>query len=247
VTEASPAPTVDVRDVWFTYRDGQYALRNVSLSAVAGQTTMVVGVSGSGKTTLLKMAKGLVPVQRGAVKLLGADVPRPGSRLDSRVAYIPQQLGLVRTRSVLENTLTGTLGKLGSIPSVLGSFPGHLVALAYQRLQALGIEHKARDRVHSLSGGERQRVAIARALMQEPRVILADEFTSQLDPVTAREILDIMRGIAKEGVTIIIATHQIELVGEYADRVVAIRSGEKVLDAAAADVGSESLTAALRA
>jgi phosphonate transport system ATP-binding protein len=234
-----------MRDIWFTYRKG-YALRDVSIAASAGQTTMVVGVSGSGKTTLFKLAKGLVPVQKGSVRVLGAQVPRAGQRLDARVAYIPQQLGLVRTRSVLENALTGALGRLGPIPSMLGSFPRPLVDLAMSRLESLGILHKARDRVDSLSGGERQRVAIARALMQEPRVILADEFTSQLDPMTAREILGIMRGIASEGVTILIATHQLELVGGYADRVIALRTGEKVLDAEVAEADTATIERALR-
>ena len=168
------------------------------------------------------------------------------ARLDHRVAYIPQQLGLVRSRSVLENTLIGALWRLGAVPSLFGWFPRELVELAHERLRSLGIAHKAQERAYSLSGGERQRVAIARALMQEPQVLLADEFTSQLDPVTAREILEIMRGISKEGVTLLIATHQIELVGEYADRVVAIRAGEKVLDADAADVTPDHLTAVLR-
>lgn len=233
-------------DVWFTYGKGHPALRGVTLSAFAGQTTMVVGVSGSGKTSLLKLAKGLLPVQRGRVQVLGAPVSgSEHARLDHRVAYIPQQLGLVRSRSVLENTLVGGLWRLGPAPSLFNWFPSPLVELAQRNLESLGIAHKARDRVFSLSGGERQRVAIARALMQEPSVLLADEFTSQLDPVTAREILGITRAIARSGVTLIIATHQIELVGEYADRVIAIRSGEKVLDASAAEVTSASLNSVL--
>ncbi|MBM2810565.1 MAG: transporter related [Chloroflexi bacterium] len=207
---------------------------------------MLVGASGSGKTTLLKLAKGLVPIQRGTFRLLGDPVPNAArARLDHRVAYIPQQLGLVRSRSVLENTLVGALWRLGVVPSFFGWFPGDMMDLAHQRLRSLGIGHKAMERVQSLSGGERQRVAIARALMQEPRVLLADESTSQLDPVTAREILGIMRGIADEGVTLLIATHQVELVGGYADRVVALRAGEKVLEANAADVTEDDMTAAL--
>jgi phosphonate transport system ATP-binding protein len=142
--------------------------------------------------------------------------------------------------------LVGALWRLGPIPSFFGWFPGELMNLAHERLRSLGIGHKAMERVQSLSGGERQRVAIARALMQEPRVLLADEFTSQLDPVTAREILGIMRAIADEGVTLLIATHQIELVREYADRVIALRAGAKVLEANAGEITEDDITAALR-
>lgn len=244
---AAAACALEADDLWFSYGRGVPALKGVRLRAAAGQVTMLVGTSGSGKTTLLKLAKGLLPVQRGTIRLLGSEVPRTApARLDHRVAYIPQQLGLVRGRSVLENTLTGALWRIGMLRSLTGWYPAYLVARAHERLRSLGIAHKAGERAYALSGGERQRVAIARALMQEPQILLADELTSHLDPVTAREILTIMRGIAREGVTLLIATHQVDLVSEYADRVVVLQDGELVHDGAVGALSPSELTALMR-
>jgi phosphonate transport system ATP-binding protein len=238
---APPAPAVEARDLWFAYVRGRPVLRGVSLAVPAGRITMVLGASGSGKTTLLRLVKGLLRPQQGVIRVLGAPVRRParGGRLDARVAYIPQQLGLVRSDTVLANTLTGAIRRAGAWRSLLRWFPSPLVDEAQATLTRLGIGHKATEPVRSLSGGERQRVAIARALMQRPRMLVADEFVSQLDAVTTAAILDIVRDIARGGVTVLMTAHDLDLVARYADRVVVLRAGEKVLDvpAAATDVG----------
>jgi phosphonate transport system ATP-binding protein len=224
-------PALEASDLWFSYAAGRSVLRGVSFAAMPGRITMVLGVSGSGKTTLLKLCKGLLAPPRGTVCVLGAPVAatRRG-RLDPRVAYIPQHLGLVRTLGVIDNVLAGALARVPALPSLLRRFPRAEVERARELLDQLGIGHKAGVRAHALSGGERQRVAIARALMQEPRLLLADEFVSQLDVHTSRDILDLIRGIAGTGVSVVVATHDIELVERYADTVVVLRDGEKVLD-----------------
>lgn len=244
-----PAPALAVHDLWFAYTSDRPVLRGVSLSAEAGEITMVLGASGSGKTTLLKLVKGLLRPQRGRVEVLGQPLGAATARgrLDRRVAYIPQQLGLVRSLSVLDNALIGTLGHLGTLPGLLKLFPRDSVEQAHRILATLGIGHKAGEKVYSLSGGERQRVAIARALLQRPRLVLADEFISQLDPVTSLEIMEIMRGIARSGVALLMTTHELEIVARYADRVIVLRDGRKVLDTPAHAAAVAELGAVMKA
>lgn len=222
---------LSVNDAWLSYVPGRDVLRGVSLEADAGAVTMVLGMSGSGKTTLLKLCKGLLSPQRGEVRVLGGPVvSTQRARLDPRVAYIPQQLGLVRTLTGLDNAVTGALSRVGTIPSVLKLMPEKEVRQARELLARLGIGHKADERVYALSGGERQRVAIARALMQRPRVILADEFISDLDPLTSAEIMAIVRDVVASGVAVVMTTHEMDVVRGHADHVIVLRDGEKVLD-----------------
>lgn len=193
---------------------------------------MILGMSGSGKTTLLRLCKGLLAPRSGNVRVLGEPVTaRPGrGRLDPRVAYIPQQLGLTRTLTVLENVLTGALSRVPVLASVFGVTPGEELGRAAELLSRLGLDGKAGEKVYALSGGERQRVAIARALMQSPRILLADEFISDLDPVTTETIMGVVAEIARSGVTVVMTTHEMDVVRDYADRVVVLRAGTKVLD-----------------
>ena len=238
-----------MRDLWFGYADGRPVLKGIDFAAEAGRITMVLGASGSGKTTLLKLVKGLLRPSRGTISVLG-DPPGAASRggkLNPRVAYIPQQLGLVRGLTALDNALTGALGHVGTVPSLLKQFPRGYVEQARETLAALGIGDKADEKVYCLSGGQRQRVAIARALMQQPRLILADEFISQLDPVTSIEMMEIMRGIAERGVTLVMTTHEMGIVDRYAARVVLLRGGEKILDCPAREALPEELGVLMKA
>ena len=168
-------------------------------------------------------------------------------RLDPAVAYIPQHLGLVRNLAVLDNVLTGALARVAQLPSLLRRLPAVEHRRAHALLERLGIGHKADEKVHALSGGERQRVAIARALMQEPRLLLADEFVSQLDVHTSRDILTIVRGIADGGVAAVVATHELDLIDRYADAVIVLREGRKVLDRRAKAGSVADFALALRA
>ncbi len=238
---------LEARDLRFSYGAGRPVLRGVSLVARAREITVVLGVSGSGKTTLLKLCKGLLAPEGGEVRVLGEPVAAvPYGRLDPRVAYIPQHLGLVRNQSALDNVLAGALGRVPQLPSLVRLLPRAEVERARKLLERLGIGHKTEDNVHALSGGERQRVAIARALMQEPRLVLGDEFVSQLDVLTSREILTIVRTIADEGVAVVMATHELELVNRYADALIVLRDGEKALDRRTGSDGIDDVAGALR-
>jgi phosphonate transport system ATP-binding protein len=218
-------PVLQARDLWFAYDSARPVLKDVSLDVRAGSMTMILGRSGGGKTTLLRVLKGLLRPQRGTVTLTAAGANgRPAA---GAIAYVPQTLGLVRSSSALDNALTGALSRVGLLGSLVRVFPGDIVSEAKETIARLGLEHKIHEPVWALSGGERQRIAIARALMQHPALILADEFVSQLDPITAEEILGMMRNIARtQGVALLITTHETDVVDEYADRIVVMVDGQ---------------------
>lgn len=184
--------------------------------------TMMLGRSGSGKTTFLKILAGLIKPASGTIDVSLVENGRPRNR---HIAYIPQNLGLVRNMTALENVVTGALGYTGTIRSIFGNFPREVYQRAEQILKELGIAGKSHRKIWNLSGGERQRVAIARALLQNPKIILADEFVSQLDPVTSMEILGVMKELAANKIAFLITTHDVELAGKYADRVIIMNDG----------------------
>lgn len=214
--------------VWFAYQRGVWVLRGVSLEVPQGSLSMVMGPSGAGKTTLLKVLAGLLRPQQGVVRILGAEVQRGVPRhLRPLVGYIPQQLGLVRNLTALENVLMGALGRSRGLGVFLSLFPRHEVERARAALDLLGIAHKAHEKVFRLSGGERQRVAIARTLLQRPKVVLADEFVSDLDLPRAAEILRLMRQVGqREGMTFLMNMHEVQLVQEFGDQVFMVKDGQ---------------------
>lgn len=239
---------VSARNLTFGYAGSLPVLRDVTFTAPQGGITMVLGASGSGKTTLLKLIKGLLHLTNGEMTVLGQTF-RAGDRrgLTPDIAYVPQGLGLVRNLTVLENALIGSLSRLPLHNRLLGGFPPALVAEATERLTRVGLGHKLHDKAYNLSGGERQRVAIIRNRMQNPKLILADEFVSQLDPITQTQIMTVVRDRTRsDGVTYIQTTHELDLVPRFADCVWVIRGGVKVLDAPVAKTSVDELERALR-
>lgn len=239
------SPVLTARDLWLSYDGRTHALQGVDLDVGRGLTTMILGRSGSGKTTLLKVLAGLLRPHRGTVE--SADAPTSNGRTPHRsVAYVPQTLGLVRSMSALENTLAGGLRTSNTLLSLFRLFPRETTERAEATLAMLGLAHKLRERVYNLSGGERQRVAIARALMQRPKLILADEFVSQLDPITAEEILDLMRRIAADGVSLVVTTHETDVVAKYADRLAVMRDGRVSYEGTAEGLSEGAMVDLLR-
>jgi phosphonate transport system ATP-binding protein len=252
VTTAPAVPAVAATGLSCAYTRGRPVLHGVDLTVAPGAICMILGPSGSGKSTLLKAMKGLVPVTAGSLDVLGVPVAGPGASprtaraLQQSIAWIPQNLGLVRSATVLANVLTGALGRVGTLPSLVGLFPEAIRQEARATLEALGIAHKADDTVFTLSGGERQRVAIGRALMQRPRLVLADEFVSHLDVVTTREIMAIVSRIARTGVSFLITSHAPDLAADHGDLVVVVRDGRKVYEGAANAFTRASVVSLLR-
>ncbi len=220
--EAPSSPILKGEDLWLAYDGKTFILQGAEIGVKSGVVSMMLGRSGSGKTTLLKVLAGLVRPQKGSVALHGS----PSRTAGPRVAYVPQTLGLVRGMTALENTLVGALHRTGTLRSVFRWFPSAVVERAKATLAGMGLAAKWDEKVIRLSGGERQRVAIARALMQEPDFILADEFVSQLDPITTDEILQAMRKLARRGTGFLVTAHDLSIVEHYADEFFIMKAGK---------------------
>lgn len=234
--------------VWFAYREPDWILKDVSLACSLRNVMMIMGPSGSGKTTLLKVLAGILRPQRGKVEVLGVEIQGGISReLRPAIGYIPQQLGLVRSLTALENVLIGALSRIGPGRGLLGLFPGHEIEQARAALDLMGISHKVREKVFRLSGGERQRVAIARTLLQRPRLVLADEFVSDLDFPRAAEILTLMRRVAeKEDIAFVMNMHDAQLVQEFGDQVLMVSNGQILHECSAQEINLDRLTEVAR-
>jgi len=225
---------VQMNGVSASYDSKSYVLKNIRLSIERGSNYAIVGQSGSGKSTLLRLMNGMMNPSEGKIMI---DYQTPNisgkkfKKLMHKIGYIPQNLGLIKNSTVLENVLIGALPRVSEFNSFLKKFSDSEVSNAKKILKQVGLEGKAERKVYMLSGGEKRRVAIARALVQEPEIILADEIVSELDHVTAREIMDVLaEAQATMNLTAIMVHHDLQLALEYADRVAVIKEGEKILE-----------------
>ena len=204
------------------------------MSIERGTNYAIIGQSGSGKSTLLKLMNGMMHPSKGIIKIdyLTPDLHNSSFKKKmSKIGYIPQNLGLVKNISVLENTLIGSLPRIGKIKSLFKIFPEKEIEEAKKILKLVGLGDKTSRKAYMLSGGEKRRVAIARALMQKPEILLADEIVSELDHVTAQEIMELIADAQKKfDLTAIMVHHDMELALEYANRVAVIKDGEKILE-----------------
>jgi phosphonate transport system ATP-binding protein len=243
---SGPEIALGAEGLWFAYRGADWILKDVSLSAQRGKITVITGPSGAGKTTLLKIIAGILQPARGRVEVLDRAINNePQRSIAPLVGYIPQQLGLVRSLTALENVLMGALGRCGNGKVLFGLFPRAEIDAARAALDLMGIAHKSDEKVFRLSGGERQRVAIARTLLQRPRVVVADEFVSDLDVPLALEILrHIRRAAEQEQMTFIMSTHRQGVVREFAENIVTLRD-RQIAPPAAAFIASEASAASL--
>ena len=195
---------------------GQYqALSDVTARVGQGEVVVVCGPSGSGKSTLIRTVNRLEPIQKGVIEVDGQDIYGPKVHLDtlrSHIGFVFQQFNLFPHLSVLENLMLAPLQlKRARRPEARER--------AMQLLERVGLAHKADAYPAQLSGGQQQRVAIARALAMNPPVMLFDEPTSALDPEMVGEVLQVMKGLAKDGMTMVCVTHEMGFAREVADRV----------------------------
>lgn len=208
-------------------------LRGIDLDVAAGEFLVVLGPSGAGKSTLLRCINGLTTPDSGELTVAGFDATetRQARRLRRQVAMIFQHHHVVPRLSVLKNVLTGRLGQVPTLASVLQLFSRADVALAMDCLRRVELESYARQRTDVLSGGQRQRVGIARALAQRPQVILADEPVASLDPKTARLVLRFLRAACRDlGITVVCNLHQVDYAREFSDRIVGLAGGKLIFD-----------------
>ena len=223
-----------MNNVYASYDSKNYVLKEITLSIDRGTIYVIVGQSGSGKSTLLKLMNSMMIPSKGIVKI-DYQTPNMNNKkfklMMHNIGYIPQSLGLIKNITVLENTLIGALPRLGKIQSLFKIFPEKEIVEAKKILKQVGLEGKEYRKAYMLSGGEKRRVAIARAFMQKPTLLLADEIVSELDSVTAREIMNLIADAQKTmNLTAIMVHHDMQLALEYANRVAVIKEGEKILE-----------------
>jgi polar amino acid transport system ATP-binding protein len=215
-------------------------LKGIRIEIAKGEVVCVLGPSGSGKSTLLRCVNLLAPPEEGEIFLEGRDICKgPGSgtgeeswELDfvrQRVGMVFQQFNLFPHKTALENV---TLAQ----EKVLGRTKEEARAKATELLERVGLGDRLDQYPETLSGGQQQRVAIARALAMDPHVMLFDEVTSALDPELVKEVLDTMRELAEEGMTMIVVTHEIGFAREVADRVIFMDGGVIVEEGPPAEV-----------
>jgi glutamate transport system ATP-binding protein len=199
-------------------------LDGVNLTVERGSAIVIAGPSGSGKSTMLRCINGLEPVDSGEVRFDGTAVDYSGkalSRLRADIGMVFQQFNLFPHMTALDNIVLGPVkGK--------GAGREEAEARARELLERVGIPEKADEYPADLSGGQQQRVAIARALAMQPKLMLFDEPTSALDPEMIREVLDVMRQLARDGMTMLVVTHEMGFAREVCDRIVFIDAGEIV-------------------
>lgn len=211
---------VELRGVHKAYGDVE-VLKGVDLTVARGEVVAVIGPSGGGKSTMLRCVNLLEPVTSGQVLLEGEDLTAPGVDLDAvrrRIGMVFQQFNLFPHLSVLDN-LTLAPRKLLRMPK------DEARERALALLARVGLAGKAEAHPGQLSGGQQQRVAIARALMMDPHVMLFDEVTSALDPELVSEVLDVMRDLARSGMTMLCVTHEMGFARELGDRLVFVDGG----------------------
>ncbi|VCU70019.1 Glutamine transport ATP-binding protein GlnQ [Pigmentiphaga humi] len=216
---------IEIKQVSKWYGSFQ-VLVDCNTSVAAGEVVVVCGPSGSGKSTLIKTVNGLEPFQRGEIVVDGISVGDPKTdlpRLRARVGMVFQHFELFPHLSVLDNL---TLAQV----KVLGRSKEEAAQRALQLLERVGMKAHQAKSPGQLSGGQQQRVAIARALSMDPVAMLFDEPTSALDPEMVQEVLDVMVDLAREGMTMMVVTHEMGFARKVADRVVFMDEGRIVED-----------------
>jgi len=207
-------------------RSNQPALRGVSLEVERGEFVFVVGQSGSGKSTLLRLILREEAATSGDVLVAGRELSTLPSRrvpeLRREIGTVFQDFRLLRNKTVFQNVAFAL--------QVLGKSRQTIAEVVPESLEMVGLEGKEKRLPHELSGGEQQRVAIARAFVNRPAILLADEPTGNLDPTTSLDIVRLLDRINRTGTTIVMATHDDEIVDQLRKRVVELNNGEIVRD-----------------
>ena len=240
------APALVIRGLRKEYRRGVPVLRDISISFPSRGMTAVIGPSGTGKSTLIRCINRLVEPTAGEILFLGQDLARLHGRAlrlaRRRIGMVFQEYNLVERLSVMENLLCGRLGYVSPFKAWLRRYPQRDIERAFDLLETVGLSAHAHVRADSLSGGQRQRVGIARAMMQEPKLLLADEPTSSLDPKTSVEIMSLMQELSRaHAFPVIINIHNVELARRFADRVVGMTGGRVVFDGAPGELSDAHL------
>jgi len=228
VTSDEPLVVLDAVNKWF---GSLHVLRDVSLTVQRGEVVVVIGPSGSGKSTLCRAINRLEPIDSGTIRFNGRPLPEEGrdlARLRSEVGMVFQSFNLFAHKTVLANVTLGPI-KVRREP------PAEARERAMALLDRVGIADQAEKYPAQLSGGQQQRAAIARALAMQPKAMLFDEPTSALDPEMVGEVLDVMTSLARDGMTMIVVSHEMGFARHAANRVVFMADGQLVEEAPPAE------------
>lgn len=234
MTEPQPTksgqPVVHIEGVNKHFGD-LHVLKDINLSVREGEVVVVIGPSGSGKSTLCRTINRLEPIESGKILIDGKELPEEGkelARLRSDVGMVFQSFNLFSHKTILENVTLGPI-KVRKIPREQAE------RRAMELLERVGIAAHAGKYPAQLSGGQQQRCAIARALAMDPKMILFDEPTSALDPEMVQEVLDVMIELARDGMTMLVVTHEMGFARRAANRVVFMADGQIVEEAPPAE------------
>jgi len=246
MTNLATAPVLEVRDLRVSYKTGIEILKGIGFSVRADEFVAIIGPSGAGKSTLIRCVNRLVEPSAGTVLFNGRDL----LRLDERemrhqrrgIGRIFQSFNLIERLSVLDNVLTGRLGYTGTLRSLFRLFHREDIRRAVELLDRVGLADHIDKRADQLSGGQRQRVGIARALIQDPKLLLVDEPTSSLDPKISREVMALIREVAKEfAIPVLCNIHDVALALEFGTRVIGLQGGRVMVDAPSGEVSQTVL------
>ena len=224
---------INVKNISKSYTKGLLALDNISLKVKQGNVLVIMGPSGSGKSTLIRTFNGLETFDAGEIDILGIKInqnynERRIQKIRKRVGMVFQQFNLFPHLSILDNITLAPLNVQKRARVEAEEFGMYL-------LNQMGISAHAEKYPSQLSGGEQQRVAIARALALKPELLLFDEPTSALDPERINEVLDVMRKLAQDGMTMVVVTHEINFAKEVSDQILFMDSG-KVIETSTSDI-----------
>ncbi|BDD39204.1 MULTISPECIES: cell division ATP-binding protein FtsE [Streptococcus] len=224
---------IEMKDVSKKYGNGTTALRGVSVNVEAGEFAYIVGPSGAGKSTFIKLLYREEKLDKGRLKVGNFDLAKIKKRdvplLRRSVGVVFQDYKLLPKKTVFEN--------IAYAMEVIGEKPRNIKKRVMEVLDLVGLKHKIRSFPNELSGGEQQRIAIARAIVNNPKVLIADEPTGNLDPENSWEIMNLLERINLQGTTILMATHNSQIVNTLRHRVIAIEDGRVVRDEAEGEYG----------
>jgi general L-amino acid transport system ATP-binding protein len=221
MTQTAQTKMIVAHDVDKWYGKDFQVLKEVSLEVSKGEVVVIMGPSGSGKSTFIRTFNALEPFHGGSITIDGIALTRKMKNVEAirrEVGMVFQQFNLFPHLSVLDNVMLAPM-------EVRGWQKQRAKDNAAELLERVGILDQAKKYPGQLSGGQQQRVAIARALAMQPKIMLFDEPTSALDPEMVREVLDVMRSLAKTGMTMVCVTHEVGFAREVADRVVLMADG----------------------
>ncbi|GGV05413.1 amino acid ABC transporter ATP-binding protein [Streptomyces spectabilis] len=223
-------PLIELRDVNKYYGE-LHVLQDIDLTVGKGEVVVVIGPSGSGKSTLCRTINRLETIQSGTIRLDGQPLPEEGkalARLRAEVGMVFQSFNLFAHKTVVQNVSLAQV-------KVRGRKKDEAERRSHELLERVGLAAHAQKYPAQLSGGQQQRVAIARALAMDPKVMLFDEPTSALDPEMINEVLEVMQSLAREGMTMVVVTHEMGFARSAANRVVFMADGRIVEDRAPED------------